>query len=145
MKAFQKIIDNTSAETQTWDAKEYGEKIVANALKWVTDADKVQRKKALECKTCFYLKRGRIGGCAMTDFPCGICGIKCMAGSTNTDRLCANCSKEHQLCIYCGSDLELRVRRKFNLPSPVKVEFCTRCDYLRSSFGDAEAGWLLLL
>jgi hypothetical protein len=76
-----------------------------------SDRLKKERLEKSECKICFYVT-GRIGGSAMTQRPCGICGKDEWYGSTCTDALCINCAKEHELCKYCGADRELRERRR---------------------------------
>lgn len=77
------------------------------------DEDRVERLKRSLCKVCHYLS-SQIGGAAMSDQACGICGKRQVYGSTYTDALCMDCAKEHALCKHCGADRELRPnRRKF--------------------------------
>ena len=76
-----------------------------------SDRLKQERLDKSECKICFYVS-GRMGGCAMTQRPCSICGKDYWYGSTCTDALCMECAREHELCKHCGADRELRERRR---------------------------------
>lgn len=127
MNKHQSTVDNRSAEWDTNRMKDYGEDAVRDALRWSTDAEKQKRKKEGECRTCFYLRSGRIGGAAITSYPCGLCGEICNSGSTNCNKLCRACGDKYQLCTYCGSDIDLRVRRKFDLPKAVEKFACGFC------------------
>lgn len=127
MNNLQRTVNNGSVLYDTDYMKHLGKEAVKNAARWQIDPDKKLRQKASECRTCYYLRRGRVGGAAMTSFPCGLCGEVQLAGSTNTDRLCLKCGLEHQLCVYCGADVELRSRRTVDLP-PAKVMIpCAFC------------------
>lgn len=74
------------------------------------DTDRAKRLDVQNCKCCFY--NGRMGGAAMTTQPCMCCHKPVMYGSTATDALCMDCAREHDLCKWCGGDIELRARRK---------------------------------
>lgn len=78
------------------------------------DMRRADRKQDCLCRWCFYYCQPRIGGCAMTIRPCGICGIEELYSSTATDVVCRACAIEHKICRQCGGDVELRhSRRKF--------------------------------
>jgi len=114
MRYGAKKLDMYNVQFQTSTCNSYLRNLLQEAESIKTDDDKKNRLEKSECKMCFY-RKGRIGGCAMTEQPCGICGIPVMYGSTCTDVLCLNCAKEHELCKHCGADRELRAnRRKFN-------------------------------
>jgi hypothetical protein len=102
------------------------EKAKARVNAWIQKAAEVQddarrkeRIKRHECKACFYIDR--LGGAAMTTRPCMGCGKDEMYGSTNTDVLCMNCARTHELCKHCGGDREIRVRRK-EWPEPETMQ-----------------------
>lgn len=94
------------------------------AQRWIRDAlkaaDELRADSAREkrreqnlCKCCFYLRKGQIGGAAMTMQPCGICKTETMYGSTVTDVVCAPCASNNHLCKHCGADLALDEGRTF--------------------------------
>lgn len=76
-----------------------------------TDSARADRLAKQECKSCFYVA-GKIGGAAMTNSSCGLCGKPLMFGSTCIDAICPECAKEHSLCKHCGGDLEMRIGRR---------------------------------
>ena len=88
------------------------EHILELAGKFAMDMQKTDRtgEKNNKCICCFY--SSRIAGAAITISHCGICGEKLMAGSTDTNRLCLACAKEHDLCEHCGGDVNLKPNRK---------------------------------
>jgi hypothetical protein len=88
------------------------EHILELAGKFAMDMQKTDRtgEKNNKCICCFY--SSRIAGAAITISHCGLCGEKLMAGSTDTNRLCLACAKEHDLCEHCGGDVNLKPNRK---------------------------------
>lgn len=116
MRANPRPITTESVHHATDLAKHYAETTVTYALEYLADPEKQKREEVPECRSCFYLKRQRVGGAAMTWKPCGVCGVEMSFGSTNTDDVCRDCAKKHELCKHCGADLHLRVRRKFATP-----------------------------
>lgn len=106
-------ITASSVQWATDIAINYAQDSIEGALGYLADKSKKERREKGECKFCFYMRTQRIGGAAMTSQPCGICGEYQMYGSTNTDKICLKCAKKHELCKYCGADLELRPRRVF--------------------------------
>ena len=90
--------------------------VVDLAEKMTTDPDKKQRMICHECIPCYY--GSRVGGSVMTTQPCMSCGKEEMYPSTNTDALCLDCARSHELCKHCGGDIKMRIRRK-QWPSPV--------------------------
>jgi hypothetical protein len=76
------------------------------------DVDRDARLEAGECLTCYYLRRPRVGGSAMTTWWCGLCGTPCRHGSTAVPKVCPPCSDANHLCRECGGDLDLRDRRR---------------------------------
>ena len=80
------------------------------------DSDKKARLEAQECKYCWYINTQRLGGAAITNTNCSVCGKEMVFGSTNVDKVCKECAKEHELCKHCGTDLNMRVRRKKEFP-----------------------------
>lgn len=80
------------------------------ARKLIEDPERKERLAAQRCKACFYFRS--MSGSACTTQPCACCATPETFGSTNTSVLCIPCAKEHSLCRHCGSDLELRERRR---------------------------------
>jgi hypothetical protein len=98
-------------------AKGIAERAVKAVDAFQIDKDKQQRLEETICRTCFYFRRSRIGGAAITRWCCGVCGRTQTAPSTATDKVCRPCGQEHLLCVQCGGDLETRVRRR-KWPTP---------------------------
>ena len=78
--------------------------------KIVYDPDKKARLAKQECVVCFYYPR--VGGAMISFSNCGLCGKEMRFPSTNVDKLCPECAKEHRLCKHCGADIHLKSRRK---------------------------------
>ena len=78
--------------------------------KYLSDPDQQKRLDDQECVICYY--GTKIGGAAMTDSNCVICDTKMNFGSTNVDKLCTTCAKNHDLCKHCGADVNYRNRNK---------------------------------
>lgn len=108
-------IDAVSVLSATTRAAEWREETVKRAVGLLTDHDKAARLEKAECVTCYYVNTGRIGGAAITEQPCGICGKEQSFCNTCTDPLCLECAKAHELCKRCGADIKLRPRRNFQL------------------------------
>lgn len=106
-------IDSVSVQWATDQGIHIGQETVRAALEFLNDPRRKERKEKAECKRCFYVHNARIGGATMTEQPCGICGVSQMYGSTATDKICKKCAIENELCKYCGADMELRPRRKY--------------------------------
>jgi len=115
-------IDLSSVNRNTSRALTQGAEIMALADAYEQDADRYERWKDQLCCACFYLRRGRLAGQAFTDRPCGVCGVSMTFPTTATDALCPECSKKLKLCKRCGADIELRKRRKLDVPKPAEVE-----------------------
>lgn len=111
LKNPKKSIDSVSVARSTDFAKSIAEDCVRHALEYLSDSNKEKRINACECKTCFYLRSGRIGGASMTSQECAICSNEVWYGSTNTDPLCEDCSAKHELCKRCTGDVHMRPRR----------------------------------
>lgn len=106
-------IDTVSVQRATDHAKYYVETTAEQLMRYWQDPERKDRLASGECRFCFYMMRGRIGGAAMTSRPCAVCEKDVIYGSTNTDVLCLPCATEHQLCKHCGADALLRPRRVF--------------------------------
>lgn len=70
-----------------------------------------EREAAGECRCCFYYD-GKMGSASVTRRPCACCGVILHSANTSIDMLCLTCADKHKLCVHCGADRELRVRRK---------------------------------
>ncbi len=96
----------------TVQGKQYTEQALLSAKKLSTDEERTERLNECLCLSCFYLRRVRIGGAAMTSKECATCDTVMQFSSTATDMLCPPCAKENALCKRCGADIELKQRRK---------------------------------
>ncbi len=106
-------ITASSVESATDTAKMIAEGGVQHALEFMADFNKKKRLEAKECKACFYFRSGRIGGAMMTTVKCGVCEADMHFGSTCIDKLCGKCSDENELCVFCGGDIKMRIRRTY--------------------------------
>ena len=66
-----------------------------------------ERHDADLCPYCFYIDAVRIGGAALTESNCQICGTVTHFNSTSTDRLCNACAKIKGLCVRCMAKIDL--------------------------------------
>lgn len=122
MKQIQSKIDHDSVQWATHLSQTHAEETLKKAMQYLQDLDKKKRLESAHCKHCYYIYNTRIGGAAMTSKACGVCARDMLFGSTATDPLCLDCGKTHELCIQCGGDLHMRVRRKWKDIPVVKVE-----------------------
>jgi hypothetical protein len=76
------------------------------------DLSKKERLEAQECRTCFYIASLRIAGQAFTNWECGICHQKATWPNTHFPKICRACALEYGLCVSCGSDVEMKIRKK---------------------------------
>lgn len=119
MRARRRPLDAYRIKWQTSMARIRAREAEQGVDGYRSDDGREKRMEVHECRSCFYLYRGRVGGAAMTNWKCGVCGTERTAGSTNTPSCCPDCAREHSLCTYCGGDLEMREgRRKFPTPAP---------------------------
>lgn len=95
----------------TLRATEKIQSVLDYAQQLETDPRREERLAKQFCKACFY-GPPRVAGAAMTTQPCMCCGEDQQYGSTNTDVLCLDCAKAHDLCKHCGGDLALQLDRK---------------------------------
>ena len=84
---------------------------------FVNDPRKDERLAEELCISCFYNK-SRIGGARCTSNQCAFCDTVLHSGNTCVDVMCLDCAKKTGLCRHCGCDLELKNRRKRELPTP---------------------------
>jgi hypothetical protein len=88
---------------------------IETAERIAADVDRKTRDQQALCPHCFYFMRGSIAGNAFCYRPCGLCGVELVHHNTNSDTVCTSCAKKHSLCRHCGSDSNLRTkRRKFD-------------------------------
>jgi hypothetical protein len=116
MKAQKRIVSLVSIERATNNAKRYAEEYTSKVERFQKDADKEKRQNECKCKACFYFFKSRVGGAAMTHIDCGICDTEMLFGSTAVNPICNQCNKENGLCVQCGGDIEMKVRRKKPYP-----------------------------
>ena len=111
-------IDVVSMVSATHQASRAVTHVIAMAERMQDDSNREIRIRESLCRWCYY-SRGRLGGAAMTEHPCSLCGTNQIYGSTATDELCLPCAKEHSLCKRCGGDREMRtLRRKWPTALP---------------------------
>lgn len=63
-----------------------------------------QREACRLCRVCCYLRGGRIGGAAMTNYVCASCGNERMWNSTAVPAMCDACSDVNRICQQCYGD-----------------------------------------
>jgi len=100
--------------------KGYLVEYIAKANAAERDSKRTERLGKGECRYCFYCE-GKGGGSACSSRPCACCGVKVGSANTCVDVLCKQCAAKHELCVHCGADRELRVRRK-NWPNGAEVK-----------------------
>ena len=116
MKRIGRKWDRCLLEYSTSSHKNHIKSIREKLVAFDTKPDEEGRSNKQECLYCYYVGTDRIGGSAYTTTTCGICGKEVTFSSTNTDVLCKECGKEHDLCKHCGSDMQMRLRRKKEWP-----------------------------
>ena len=82
--------------------KEYIDKITVAVIRYHEDGDRKARLQRGLCKSCFYVRTSRVGGTAMTNRVCDMCGIVMNFSNTCTDCFCLECAVKHKYCKHCG-------------------------------------------
>ena len=91
---------------------------VAKAMKYLTDPDKKKRLERCRCLACFY-SGPSLSGQAFTEWNCRVClKDQSMWPNTNPPLSCEDCAKKFKICLICGADLHLRVKRSNTLLLP---------------------------
>jgi len=98
--------DKKNIETTNWFNKKYYENVALKVKKHDDDDQQDKRLKNLKCKCCYYLKGDMISGQAFTTSQCENCGVDISNPTTSTNKICEKCSKEHNLCVKCGGNLD---------------------------------------
>ena len=106
MKHGKHLVDKEHVKTQTYYAKKDLRKLIENVEKLKFDTEREQRLEEGLCPQCYYIHKTRIGGCAMTTQPCGICDKEVLYSSTATDKVCTACAKEHEICKRCAAAVD---------------------------------------
>lgn len=79
---------------------------MSNAIKkFKEDKRKTERKTTYMCKFCTYIE-AQIGCSAITFSKCNICGSEIYNPSTNIDYCCLNCAEKHNVCVFCGGNMD---------------------------------------
>ncbi|MCA9340278.1 MAG: hypothetical protein KDA17_05170 [Candidatus Saccharibacteria bacterium] len=105
MKRKAVVLDKAQIKYQTERALTIVRNHLQVAEKLLHDTEAKDRLAACQCKACFYVMNPRIGGAAITEQPCAMCGDVQTYGSTATDVLCLPCAKSNELCKRCGGML----------------------------------------
>lgn len=71
-----------------------------------TSGNAAVRISSLECKTCWYVRRGALVGQAFTGYTCDGCKEVFSHHNTGVPKLCVECALEFGLCRRCGGDIE---------------------------------------
>lgn len=108
-------INRSSYENATYEHKHRIKHYERVLSEYRDDPEQGRRLELVECKCCYYLNRGRIGGAAVTARQCGLCAVRIINGNTNIGVLCRRCAKARGLCAQCGGDLGGVMRRKVDL------------------------------
>jgi hypothetical protein len=114
---FRRKIDNCTISNTTYTMAECAKSIVERAKKITEDPDRKQRLEVSECVMCH--TSGRVGGSMSTTVLCAFCDKELHFGSTCVDVCCLDCAKQYNLCKHCGSDIDLKQRRKMRVFTPV--------------------------
>lgn len=88
------------------------EEWIGNAERAFADLDRSERMERHECRWCFYARRTRSAGQAITSKPCDSCGNVETYPTTATDRVCRPCGERLGICVLCAADIDLVDRRK---------------------------------
>ena len=118
MQARRINIDLPYIETKNYEHKHRIEYYREWLAKIDADAEKKDRHAEQECVLCW--KASAMAGAAMTSRQCGLCDEMLRCSNTNVDLLCVSCAKKANLCKHCGADIDLKNRRKRNLPEKTK-------------------------
>lgn len=81
------------------------------------DPDRKKRLADCLCAICYY-EKSRIGAAVCTQVQCAYCDAMLSSGNSAVDVLCKECASKTGLCRCCGADVELKNRRKRELPTP---------------------------
>lgn len=103
-------IDRCSIERANGEAKGRIEYYVKKAELLTTDPDFAVRLAGQKCLSCHYLPG--LNGNAIQTVKCAICEATYMRDRLRGDPICSACAKENGLCRECGSDIDLKSRRK---------------------------------
>lgn len=126
MRVRQQKVDASSVLNATYRQAHYREATIKRAELMRGDPEAAARRTAALCVVCYPpYGSGRIGGATCTTVGCGVCGAEVMFASTCTDALCLACAQRLGLCKHCGSDVDLKQRRKprnFEPPTVVTNE-----------------------
>ena len=71
-----------------------------------TDRGIIARTGLLECRSCYYLGRGRVVCHAFTDYVCKSCGTTGQHPNSGVPKLCEKCASSRGLCRRCGGERE---------------------------------------
>ena len=108
------MIDKDYITRTTTNKLEYVEFTRERLKNFDSDSNKENRLKEQECKYCYYMRDG-IATQAFVEWVCGICNTKQHWHNGAHPRVCRECATKHNLCMYCGADIDLREkRRKFD-------------------------------
>ncbi len=113
MEVRKATVDAPKVVNSTFFVRKRMDKTIELAEKFKVDPDKKKRLEKHECPVCFYID-SRIGGAIMCTVQCGLCDEIMQFPSTSTDVLCESCAKRTGLCRHCGSDVNVKKRRKFD-------------------------------
>jgi hypothetical protein len=104
-------VNLNSVNNASYNASARADAAIELAKNLKHDPERDARLAKGECPMCYYQK-GRIGGAAMTNRECGLCGKLMQFTSTNTDTVCQECAVARKLCRHCGGDINMKQRRK---------------------------------
>ena len=96
---------------KTFWKKEVIKEKIDYAIKIINDEDKDKRLLKQLCPLCFY-SEDSIGGASFTTKNCVFCNEPQLYGSTNTQEMCEQCSKNKNCCKTCGCDINLRTHHE---------------------------------
>lgn len=88
-------------------ARELAKNTRARLARFEVDSQGSERRLAMECRACFYLRSGGLAGQAFTRQACEVCATVVTYPTTATSRLCGDCAHLYELCRACGGAFDM--------------------------------------
>lgn len=106
----RRLYDLFAVQSATERAQSYTEIAIKRAERMQTDPEKTKRRKAGECRWCFY-SGAKLAGQAFTPWACARCDAQFSHPNTAVPALCRDCADKAKLCVTCMGDREGRRRK----------------------------------
>lgn len=106
MRASKNQFDDDVIKQSTEDATRRINEFLSTAEALKIDNQSRERHLQKLCRCCFYLRKIRVGGAAITYRECASCSKDMMFSSTATDELCDECAVKHRVCKRCSASMD---------------------------------------